>query len=207
MPAMDESIRWGSRRCLTLLLVILAHAGLLAWLVSSLRATRAAAEPSVESVQLVFLPPRMMPRIRVEAPQPLHVRTGTPAAPPPLPLDAASSLAPQAPAGSGSTNGGAGVDWAAEARRALQAFEIRSHQPASGNLVSRRSPAEQPWWPAHRPGDRYKTADGNWIVWIDSSCYQVATSAPSTNGSAPQPRTVCPGPGDSPPPESAGSTP
>src|SRR5580698_5449365 len=84
MPAMDESIRWGSRRCLTLLLVILAHAGLLAWLVSSLRAMRAAAEPSVESVQLVFLPPRMMPRIRVEAPQPLHVRTGTPAAPPPL---------------------------------------------------------------------------------------------------------------------------
>ena len=189
---MDESTRWGSERYLTLLLVITVHAGLLAWLVSALRAPRAAAEGSAESVQLVFIPPRILPRIRLESPQPLRLRMGTPAAPPPPRLDAASSLAPEAPTGSGSTNGGSGVDWAAEARRALQAFEIRSHQPASGNLVSRRSPAEQPWWPAHRPGDRYKTADGNWIVWIDSSCYQVATSSPAANGSGPQPLTICP---------------
>jgi hypothetical protein len=42
------------------------------------------------------------------------------------------------------------VDWAAEARRALQAFEIRNREPAANNSVSRSSPAEQPWWPAHR---------------------------------------------------------
>jgi hypothetical protein len=90
------------------------------------------------------------------------------------------------------------VDWAAEARRALQAFEIRSRQPAGNNSVSRSSPAEQPWWPAHHPGERVKTADGNWIVWINSSCYQVATSVPSTSGSGPQPLTVCPKRNDAP---------
>jgi hypothetical protein len=111
--------------------------------------------------------------------------------PPPL-LEGVSPATTAPVSRSGSKDGGAGVDWAAEARRALQAFEIRSRQPAGNNSVSRSSPAEQPWWPAHHPGERVKTADGNWIVWINSSCYQVATSLPSASGSGPQPLTVCP---------------
>jgi hypothetical protein len=189
---MDESTRWGSNRYLTLLAVVAVHTALLAWLAAAVHTQPVAADVPSESVQLLFIPPPILPKIRLESTQPLRLRSGTPVSVTPPTLDAPSSLAPEAPPRSGSKDGGSGVDWAAEARRALQAFEIRSHQPAINNSVSRRSAAEQPWWPVHRPGERYKTADGNWIVWIDSSCYQVATSSPSTNGSGPQPLTICP---------------
>jgi hypothetical protein len=87
------------------------------------------------------------------------------------------------------------VDWAAEARRAVQAFEIRSHQPSRNNSVS-GSPAEDHWWPRvqHHAGDRFKTANGDWIVWINSSCYQVASSASLAGApGATLPPTICPG--------------
>lgn len=188
---MDESPRWGSLQYLTLLLVMMAHTALLVWLTMVARAREAGTAAS-ESVQLVLLPPRTLPRIRMDSVQPRRTEIRPPLANPP-PLLEGVSPAETAPASlSGSKNGGAGVDWAAEARRALQAFEIRSRQPAGNNSVSRSSPAEQPWWPAHHPGERVKTADGNWIVWINSSCYQVATSLPSASGSGPQPLTVCP---------------
>ena len=189
---MDESTRWGSNRYLTLLAVVTVHAALLAWLAAAVQTRGVAAYVPSESVQLLFIPPPSLPRIRLQSVQPQRPLSGIPVAVTPPPLDAPPSPAAEAPPRSGSKDGGSGVDWAAEERRALQAFEIRSHQPAINNSVSRRSPAEQPWWPAHRPGERYKTADGNWIVWIDSSCYQVATSSPSANGSEPQPLTICP---------------
>ncbi len=194
---MDESPRWGSLQYLTLILVMTAHTALLVWLMMAARAREGGTAAS-EPVQLVLLPPRTLPRIRMDSVQPR--RTEIPpllASPPPLLVGV--SPAETAPASlSGSKDGGAGVDWAAEARRALQAFEIRSRQPAGNNSVSRSSPAEQPWWPAHRPGERVKTTDGNWIVWINSSCYQVATSAPSPSGSGPRPLTVCPKTNDTP---------
>jgi hypothetical protein len=187
---MDESNRWGSLQYLTLLLVMMAHTALLAWLVMALRVREGAAGSS-ETVQLVFLAPQSLPRIRVDSRQPRRVEARVLVSAPPLllPGNAPSWLAPSS---SESKDGGSGVDWTAEARRALQAFEIRSRQPAGNNSVSRSSPAEQPWWPAHRPRERVKTADGNWIVWINSNCYEVARSLPSTDGSGPQPLTVCP---------------
>jgi hypothetical protein len=188
---MDESNRWGSLQYLTLLLVMMAHAALLAWLMMAWRAREDAATAS-DSVQLVLLQPRSLPRIRIDSVRRRRIEIRVlPTDPPPL-LEGVSSSTPAPASHSGSKDGGSGVDWAAEARRALQAFEIRTRQPARNNSVSRSSPAEQPWWPAHRPGERVKTADGNWIVWINSSCYQVATSLPSTSGSGPQPPTICP---------------
>ncbi len=187
---MDESTRPGSSQYLTLIMVSVAHAALLAWLVTAVRVPPAAAD-SASRVQLLLLPPQIKPRIRPDNVRVRRLAAGSPAYAAP-PLLEGSSRAPQVPSESGSRAGGSGVDWAAEARRALQAFEIRNRQPSSNTSVSRSSPAEQPWWPAHRPGDRFKTADGNWIVWIDSSCYQLATSSPSMNGSGPQPLTVCP---------------
>jgi hypothetical protein len=176
---------------LTLLLVMLAHTALVVWLMMAARAREGGTAAS-ESVQLVLLPPRALPRIRMDSVQPRRIEIRPRLTNPPPLLEGASPAAMAPPSESGSKDGGAGVDWAAEARRALQAFEIRSRQPAGNNSVSRSSPAEQPWWPAHHPGERVKTADGNWIVWINSSCYQVAASLPSTSGSGPQPLTVCP---------------
>jgi hypothetical protein len=165
---------------------------LLAWLVFALHGPGAASRDVAEPVQLLFIAPQRPPTIRLESPQPTRLRSGVPVSPLPPLITGTASPTSEASLKSGPVDGGAGIDWAAEKRRALQAFEIRSRQPAANNSVSRASPAEQPWWPAHRPGDRYKTADGNWIVWIDSSCYQVATSSPSTNGSGQEPQTVCP---------------
>jgi hypothetical protein len=176
---------------LTLLLVMMAHVALLAWLMMALRVREGSAVSS-EAVQLVFLAPQSAPKIPVDRMQPRRVQNRLLMAnPPPLLEGVSSSMsAPASP--SGSRDGGSGVDWAAEARRALQAFEIRSREPAGNHSVSRSSPAEQPWWPAHRPRDRVKTADGNWIVWINSSCYEVATSLPSARGSGREPLTICP---------------
>jgi hypothetical protein len=88
---------------------------------------------------------------------------------------------------------GSGVYWTLEARRALNAFEIRQHQPVVNKSVSTQ-PEEDNWWPRgpHRAGERFKTADGDWIVWIDANCYQVASPGPSIYApGATLPRTVC----------------
>ncbi|MDP9082615.1 MAG: hypothetical protein M3N50_02460 [Pseudomonadota bacterium] len=85
------------------------------------------------------------------------------------------------------------MDWTAEAHRALQAFEIRNHQPGTGIPLS-SSPAEQHWWPRtrHHAGDQYKTANGDWIVWISSNCYQVASSGSRGNAAVETlPNTIC----------------
>jgi hypothetical protein len=86
------------------------------------------------------------------------------------------------------------VNWAAEARRAVRAFDIRKHEPPIHESLS-SSPAEDDWWPRtqHRAGDQYKIANGDWIVWINASCYQVASAGPSTYATdAALPRTICP---------------
>lgn len=188
---MDESNRWGSLQYLTIVLVMMAHAALLAWLIMISHAPGAAVVAS-ESVQLMVMQPQSIPKIRIDSMQPRRIQVSpVPANLPPL-LEGLSSSLSEPGSRSGTRDGAAGVDWAAEARRALQAFEIRSHQPAGNASVSRSSPAEQPWWPAHRPGERFKTADGNWIVWIDSSCYQIATSSAAASDSRPPPLTICP---------------
>jgi hypothetical protein len=98
------------------------------------------------------------------------------------------------PAPASSSDGsGSGVDWAAEARRALHAFEIRNRQPSINNSISSK-PGEDNWWPQalHHAGDQFKTANGDWIVWINTNCYQVASSGPSAYAlDAWQPQTIC----------------
>jgi hypothetical protein len=96
------------------------------------------------------------------------------------------------PPASSSDGKGAGVDWAAEARRALHAFEIRNHEPPSNNSVS--SEPGDAWLRQvpHHAGEQFKTASGDWIVWINSSCYQVATAGPNVYAAyATLPQTSC----------------
>ena len=88
--------------------------------------------------------------------------------------------------------GRAGVDWAAEARRALKAYEIRSHRPPSNNSVS-GEPGDM-WLrqQQHHVGDQVRTPTGDWVVRISADCYQVAKSGPSLDAvgtTLPQP--VC----------------
>jgi hypothetical protein len=188
---MDESNGRGSRRYMILIVVVALHLALLAALVMTSRTTlrRGSAEHSVE---LLFLPPANFPKVRSDLMPPRRLSGSTAITVAPPVLDSSSPLGSQS-AGSSADGNGSGVDWAAEARRALQAFEIRNHQPPANYSISSRS-ADESWWPQgpHRSGDRFKTSNGDWIVWINANCYQVAGSASNTQslGASP-PQTVC----------------
>jgi hypothetical protein len=107
-------------------------------------------------------------------------------------LDSLSFPLSQAPASS--TNGeGSDVDWSAEARRALQAFEIRNHQPSGSKSIS-GGPEEDRWRSnaQHHAGDKFKTANGDWIVWLNSSCYEIASAGSSAYAhSVPRTEPIC----------------
>lgn len=141
--------------------------------------------PQAEPVHVVMLKPNF-PKLRSTAsPPPLFKQQVLNLPEPPMLAVAEGTMAPS---GSGSGNG-QGVDWQAEWRRALRAHEIRLQNPhyVSSNAAARG------WWPeTHRPGEPFKTADGDWIVWIDSSCYRVAGEAPKDLGvELPNARTYC----------------
>jgi hypothetical protein len=185
---MDESNRWGISRYAALLAVLMLHLALLAALLI-MPGTRSPPTSTADAVQLLYLPPVFLPKVRSENARPRRLSGDTAITiAPPVP-DSLSPSASPAPAPS-SDGSGSGVDWAAEARRALNAFEIRNRQPRS------IKPAEDNWWPQaqHRAGERFKTANGDWIVWINANCYQVASSGLSAYAfGASLPQTVCPG--------------
>lgn len=187
---MDQSEGWGHSRYVTLAAVIVMHWALVAafLMYTGTQDHSLAAERPVE---VLFFPPADKPKIRPDnfRPKRLVGDNSISIAPP-----AIDSLLPSPSSDASATDGtGAGVDWRAEARRALQAYEIRSRLPPSRDSLS-NSPAEENWWPQarRRAGAPFKTAAGDWIVWINSNCYQVATSeSHSYTLGAMLPRTVC----------------
>jgi hypothetical protein len=175
---MDESTGWSARRYLTLIIVVALHAALLVLLLAASRA-RTLPMSSVSAVQLVLLAPDRPPRLRIArvSVRPLSGATSITIT---QPVTEIPSLAVASTAGGSSNGDGSDVDWAAEARRALRAFEIRNHQALPNKSVSRR-PEEENWLPnaLHRSGEQFRTANGDWMVWINANCYQIASSASS----------------------------
>ncbi len=56
------------------------------------------------------------------------------------------------------------------------------------------SAGEDGWWPLgrHFAGEQYRTAGGDWIVWVSSNCYQVASAGASAAApGALLPQTTC----------------
>lgn len=84
------------------------------------------------------------------------------------------------------------MNWAAEAHRAIKAFEIRRDQPQ--DPAQSVSSAWEEWWPRqHHAGDQFKTESGDWIVWISADCYQIAVAHSNSADVAPNAsHTVCP---------------
>ena len=190
-----EQSRWELRRSATLLVVLAVHVLVLAalWRGSGFLEI---AEPANQSVELMYLPPAKPPTIRAQNSLPKHLSADT-AIPIATPILDATATA-QSPAASGSNGNGTGVDWRAEARRAVQAYEIRSHRPRSEYSMP-GSAAEDSWWPRgrHFAGEQYRTPGGDWIVWINASCYQVASAGASAFApGALQPQTICPNKSD-----------
>jgi hypothetical protein len=184
---MGDASGWDYRRTVTLAMVIALHLGLLASLLRS-PPQSGLIIPTSRPLELVELPPSPRSKIIPDNFRPHRIGS-----------DITRSIAPpvvgslsMAPAMSGTEGNGDGVDWRAEARRALQAFEIRSHKDPNAPAPS-RSTTDDDWWPhaRHRAGEQYKTANGDWIIWIDSNCYQVAAAASSNALVTVMPQTVC----------------
>lgn len=180
---------WDRRRYLTLVVVIGLHALMLAILWLYAPGLQLGGSPP-NSVELLYLPPSPPSKIRPDNFRPHRIGSDSTIsiAPPVL-----GSL-PMAPSTSGADGNGAGVDWSAEARRALQAFEIRNNRRSNSPAPSGSS-AENDWWPRaqHHAGEQYKNDSGDWIVWINSSCYQIAKAASSYVPGAVVSQTICPG--------------
>jgi hypothetical protein len=187
---MDEPKAWGTSRSIVLIAVLALHLAMLALLVLASR-TRNIVASTEHSVELMFLPPTKAPKVRAENIRPQHLSTNIAIALAPPVLNSSSLSGPSsAPDGHGSA-----VNWAAEAHRAVRAFEIRRDHPPT-SAISITSSWDEWWQRQHHAGDRFKTDNGDWIVWVNASCYQVASwHANATVLNASPPRTVCPAQG------------
>ena len=202
---MDQSERWGHSRYVTFTVVIAVHLLLVAALLMAPGSQNSSAALE-RPVELLFVPPTDIPKIRPENFRPKRLLGDMAISITPPVFDSAT---PSPSSDASATDGnGAGVDWRAEARRALQAYEIRNRLPAGRDSLS-GSPAEDTWWPQGRrhPGAPFKTVRGDWIVWINSNCYTVATSDSSAYTLGAQlPETVCESRDSSPAPQQRPAT-
>jgi len=172
---MKESIRPRTERYAAAATVLAVHLVLIAALIMMPR-TGKLATTTANAVELLFIAPAEPPKVRVTANLPRRGQHLALTVEQPV-LESLSFPASTAPASS--ANGeSTGVDWGAEARRALQAFEIRNHQHSASQSVSGRP--EDDRWPLraqHHAGERFKTENGDWMVWIDANCYEIAHAA------------------------------
>jgi hypothetical protein len=182
---MDEANIRGRSRPTVFFIVLTLHLAMLAMLLTASRTVRIIAS-NEHSIEVMLIPPVKVPKVRAEniRPQRLSTNIAMALAPPALnsSLQSGASFAPD--------GHGSAVNWAAEAHRALRAFEIRRDQtPSSAISVSSRL---DDWWPGeHHAGEQFKTESGDWIVWIDANCYQIASWHSNAMGASP-PRTICP---------------
>jgi len=166
---MAKSTFWRAPRLITMIAVAVVHAALIALLIMAGTVRRGSG--SYQPIELVYIPATPPPPVRAESGRPPRLRAD-------IALSLVSPVITSAPSvsmSSGTGSRGLGVDWSAEAHRAVKAYEIRRDQPAD-NALSGKSPAND-WWPQYGPneGDQFKTDAGDWIVWINADCYKVAS--------------------------------
>jgi hypothetical protein len=175
-----------SSRPAVLLIVLALHAATLALFLAGSRTLNIAGIVE-HPIHLFVVPPVKPPRFRIENTLPQRLSTNIAVALGPPVLNSSTQLA----AGSAADGHGPAVNWTAEAHRAVRAFEIRTHQTANSAL-SVSSSLDESGSREHHAGDQMKTAAGDWIVWINADCYQIA----SWNSNEPavgaiSPRTIC----------------
>ena len=182
---MDDANARGKSRPIVFFVVLTLHLAILALLVSASR-TLSVGESAERSIEVMLIPPTKAPKVRAENTRRERLSTNIAIAlAPPVLNSSVQSGASSSPDGRGSA-----VNWAAEAHRALRAFEIRRDQPPS-SAISVSSSLDD-WWPGeHHAGDKFKTDSGDWIVWINANCYQIASWHSNAMSKSP-PVTVCP---------------
>lgn len=176
-------------RPITLFIVLALHLALLALILTASRTWRI--DPAQRPIELVFLAPLKTPRVMIENARPRNLGTSLAVVPAPSVPNTALQMGSAYP----SDGHGSAVNWAAEARRAVRAFEIRENQPTNSyQSVSSSLGEADPL--GHHGGDQLKTANGDWIVWINANCYQIASwHSGVTALGAFSPQTICRDPG------------
>ena len=147
------------------------------------------------TLELVFLAPEKTPKVILDNTRPQRLSTNIAVSLAPPLLNSSLQTGPSsAPDGHGST-----VNWIAEAHRAVRAYEIRRDQSPDNSAISVSSSLDERGLREHHAGDQLKTASGDWIVWINAHCYQVASwhSGASPFGAISS-QTICQNPGTSP---------
>jgi hypothetical protein len=187
-PGRDSRGILKSSRLIALLVVLGCHVGVIALLVAQSASPKVSGDAANPPLELVYLPPVKFPQALADSAHPKHVNVSVGLALAPPSLDISSAPAPVSQNG----GGGAGVNWTAEAHRAVKAFEIRRDEHVIHSVLG-TSPWDG-WLPLgeHHAGDKYRTQSGDWIVWIDSNCYQIASwrdGTPVRDQNPPQ--TIC----------------
>jgi len=156
-------------RPIALFVVLALHLATLALLLANSR-TLSIASAAEHPIELMVLPAVKPPKVTIENPRPQRLSTNIAIALAPPALNSSA----QTGAGSAPDGRGPAVNWAAEAHRAVRAFEIRGHQTANSAL-SVSSSLDVSGSAEHHAGDKLKTPNGDWIVWISADCYQIAS--------------------------------
>ena len=181
----EPSLRTTSRPTI-LFIVVALHLAVLALLLQSMR-NQKTARLAEHPLQLVYLQPTKTAMVHVDnvRPQQLSTNIAIALSPPTL------NSSPQTGAGSATDGRGPAVNWTAEAHRAVRAFEIRRNQ-GSNSALSVSSSLDALGASEHHAGDRFKTESGDWIVWINADCYQVASwHSDATVLDTLSPQTIC----------------
>jgi hypothetical protein len=128
------------------------------------------AEPIAPPIELVFLAPVKPPKVLADNNRPPRLASNVAIAIAPPAVNAATQGGSSSPA----DGHGSGVNWTAEAHRAVRAFEIRNSQ-THNSALSVSSALDERGFGEHHAGDRSKTENGDWIVWINADCYKIAS--------------------------------
>jgi hypothetical protein len=181
-------------RATVLFMVLAVHLATLALLLAHSR-TLTVPGTADHPIELVVLPPVKPPELKIDDARPQHWSTNIAVALAPPTLNSSSESGP----GSAPDGRGSAVNWAAEAHRAVRAFEIRTHQ-TTNSALSVSSSLDVSGSREHHAGDELKTASGDWIVWINADCYQIASwHSGAPDFGAISPRTICRDPAATPP--------
>jgi hypothetical protein len=137
-------------------------------------------------MELVFLAPLKPPKVLADNNRPRRLANNIAMDISPPVVDGAT----QAGSSSATDGRGSGVNWIAEAHRAVRAFEIRNSQ-SHNKALSVSSALDERGFAEHHAGDRSKTESGDWIVWINADCYKIASWHSGAGVETVSPQTVC----------------
>ena len=172
-----------------LIVVVMFHLGVLALLLGVFQ-TPIRVVSAAPPIELVFLKPVTERKVRADNNQPPRVASN-------VAIDIADDIGPpvataamQAGTSSAADGQGSGVNWIAEAHRAVRAYEIRNSQ-TNNRALSVSSSLDERGFGEHHAGDRSKTESGDWIVWINADCYQIASWHSDASVETAIPQTIC----------------